>query len=157
MRKQVMSVVVSALLSTTLLSTPVLADAPQVEGPVASDAQPDATVQLSEGSVAAGIGYTWGHGRLTIDDKSHKFSISGVSIGDVGVADVTAKGNVYNLRKLSDFAGNYTAVTAGVTVAGGVSATYLKNEHGVIIKLVSTNVGLSFNLSVDGVHVKLVS
>jgi hypothetical protein len=43
------------------------------------------------------------------------------------------------------------------TVAGGGTAVYLKNEHGVVIKLVSTEVGLKFNLSADGVHIALKS
>jgi len=125
--------------------------------PVASDAQPDGTVVLSGGAVAAGIGYVWGHGALTYQGGPHDFSISGVSIVDAGAANISASGTVYNLKNLSDFAGNYTAVSAGLTIAGGGSASYLKNEHGVIIKLVSTTVGLRFNLSADGVHVKLKS
>ena len=48
-------------------------------------------------------------------------------------------------------------MAAGITVAGGGSATYLKNEHGVVIKLHSTDVGLRFNLSADGIKVKLES
>ena len=42
-------------------------------------------------------------------------------------------------------------------MAGGGTAVYLKNEHGVVIKLVSTEVGLKFNLSADGVHIALKS
>ena len=34
-------------------------------------------------------------------------------------------------------------------------AVYLKNEHGVVIKLIATDVGLRFDLSADGVHVSL--
>ena len=112
---------------------------------------------LKGGSVAAGIGYTWGHGELKYRDGLHQFSIKGVSIVDVGATNYTAAGSVYNLRDLSDFAGNYVAASAGITVAGGGTAVYLKNEHGVVIKLVSTEVGLKFNLSADGVHIALKS
>ena len=125
--------------------------------PVASDTQPDANVVLSGGSVAAGIGYVWGKGQLTYHGSSHEFSISGVSIADAGVASISATGNVYNLNKVSDFAGDYVAVAAGITIAGGGSASYLRNEHGVIIKLIATSVGLRFNLSANGVNVKLKS
>ena len=62
---------------------------------------------------------------------------------------------MYNLKGLQDFDGNYSAVTAGLTIAGGGSVAYLKNENGVVIKLVSTTEGLRFNLSADGVHIKL--
>jgi hypothetical protein len=124
--------------------------------PVASDARPDGSVSLSGGSVAAGIGFTWGHGELAYRG-SHPFSISGVSIVDVGATSYSASGNVYNLKDLGDFAGNYVAAGAGITIAGGGTAVYLKNEHGVIIKLISTDVGFKFKLSADGVHVSLKS
>ncbi len=125
--------------------------------PLADNATPDGAVTLKGGSVAAGIGYTWGHGELKYRDGLHQFSIKGVSIVDVGATNYTAAGSVYNLRDLSDFAGNYVAASAGITVAGGGTAVYLKNEHGVVIKLLSTEVGLKFNLSADGVHIALKS
>ena len=74
-----------------------------------------------------------------------------------GATNFTAAGHVYNLKKLSDFSGNYVAAGAGITIAGGGTATYLKNEHGVVIKLIATDVGLKFKLSADGVHVSLKS
>jgi hypothetical protein len=123
--------------------------------PVANEAQPDATVTLKGGSVAAGVGYTWGHGELRYGDSTRPFSIKGVSIVDVGATDFTAKGNVYHLKNISEFSGNYVAAGAGVTLAGGGTALYLKNEHGVVIKLISTEVGLKFKLSADGVHISL--
>ncbi len=117
--------------------------------------EPSATVDLTGGSIAAGVGYVWGHGNLIYQGKSHQFSLSGLSIVDVGVAHITASGVVYHLKDISDFNGNYVAVSAGLTVAGGGSAAVLKNEHGVVIKLLSTTQGLRFNLSGDGVGVKL--
>jgi hypothetical protein len=144
-----------SLAACTLLCGAAYAGEADSSAPVRDDASPDAAVTLSGGSVAAGIGYTWGHGDLKYHDSSHRFSIKGVSVVDVGASDFTAAGNVYNLGKLSDFTGNYVAVGAGFTVAGGGTAVYLKNEHGVVIKLVATNVGLQFKLSADGVHVAL--
>jgi hypothetical protein len=119
------------------------------------DATPDGAVTLKGGSVALGIGYTWGSGELTYREDSHQFSITGVSVVDFGATNFSAAGNVYNLTNLSNFSGNYVAAAAGITVAGGGTAIYLKNEQGVIIKLVTTDVGLKFNLSADGVQVTL--
>ena len=150
MRKLALPLVICALISGAAL-----AENTESTVPVAADAQPDATVNLKAGSIAAGIGYTWGHGDLSYGGDSHEFSISGVSIVDVGATNITATGVVYNLKTLSDFAGNYVAVSAGMTIAGGGSAIYLKNEHGVVMKLLATDVGLKFNLSADGVHVTL--
>ena len=146
-----------SLVACTVLCGAAYAGDSESSAPVADDAKPDATVTLKGGSVAAGIGYTWGHGDLNYRKGAHEFSIKGVSIVDVGVTNFTAAGQVYNLKKLSDFSGNYVAAGAGITIAGGGTATYLRNEHGVVIKLIATDVGLKFTLSADGVHVSLKS
>ena len=148
------SMIVS-LAACTLLCTAVYADDAGSSAAVADDAKPDGTVTLSGGSVAAGIGLTWGHGELKYQEGSHTFSIRGVSIVDVGATGYSASGVVYHLHQLSDFSGNYAAAGAGITVAGGGTAVYLKNDHGVVIKLIATDVGLKFKLSGDGVHVSL--
>jgi len=148
MRNTILSLAAGALLWSA-------AYADNSAAPVADDAKPDATLTLQGGSVAVGIGYTWGHGELSYGESSHKVSISGISVVDVGATDFSAAGTVYHLNKLSDFAGNYTAAGAGVTIAGGGTAVYLKNDHGVVIKLVATDIGLKFKLSAEGVHIEL--
>jgi len=147
--------VMVSLVACTLFSGAVYAGDSDSSAPVADDAKPDATVTLKGGSVAVGIGYTWGRGELAYQDSTRPFSISGISVVDVGATNYSATGDVYHLTQLSDFAGNYAALGAGITLAGGGTAVYLKNEHGVVIKLVATNVGLKFKLSADGVHVAL--
>jgi hypothetical protein len=125
--------------------------------PVADGAIPSAYVWLSGGSVAIGIGYTWGHGTLyySKDQKQYKFKLSGVSIADVGGAGITAEGEVYNLVTPSDLSGNYSAATAGLTIVEGGSVAYLKNDKGVVIKLHSQTGGLRFNLAAEGMHITL--
>ncbi len=116
---------------------------------------PDATLKLHGGSVALGIGYSWGGGTLTYKGKTYEVEVKGLSVGDVGATDIEASGNVYHLAKLSDFDGNYTAAGAGVTVAGGASATAMRNQNGVVINLVATTTGLKFTLAAAGVDLKL--
>ena len=152
MRKLILPLVSSVFLAGAAFATDT-ASSP----PVVAETQPDATLNLTGGSVAAGIGYTWGSGDVTYHGSAHRFKINGVSIVDVGATSITATGDVYNLTKLSDFAGNYVAVSAGIAIAGGASGTYLKNEHGVVIKLRSTDMGLKFSLAADGVSVTLKS
>jgi hypothetical protein len=89
----------------------------------AAQTVPSGTIELSGGSVAAGIGYTWGTGKLIYDGKVYSLKVDGLSIVQVGVSSYTASGTVYDLTKLSDINGIYTAVSAGVAVAGGASAT----------------------------------
>ena len=127
------------------------------DSPVSEKAIPSGYVWLSGGSVAAGIGYSWGHGTLyySKDQNQYKFKLSGISIVDVGAAGINAEGEVYNLTSPADLSGNYSAVTAGVTVIEGGSLAYLKNDKGVVIKLHSQTGGLRFNLSANGMHITL--
>ena len=145
-----------SLVATLLVSTVAVA-ADSSAPPVASDAIPAGYVWLSGGSVAVGIGYTWGHGTLynSKDQKQYHFKLSGVSIVDVGAAGINAEGEVYNLTAPGDINGNYSAVTAGLTVIEGGSVAYLKNEKGVVIKLHSQTGGLRFNLSANGMKIAL--
>ena len=121
----------------------------------ADEKTPDATLKLSAGSVAAGVGISWGSGTLTYKGKDYPISVTGLSVGDVGVTKVEASGKVYNLKKLEDFNGNYTAVTAGATVAGGGGATAMRNQNGVRAELVATTQGLKFNMGAAGVDMQI--
>jgi hypothetical protein len=103
-----------------------------------------------------GIGYTWGSGKLVFQGKQYQLKVSGVSIADVGVSDYTATGSVYNLKKVEDIEGTYAAVTAGATVAGGVSGAAMKNQNGVLIQLSATREGLQFTLAPAGIKISLV-
>src|SRR5437870_8474665 len=83
---------------------------------------PDATLRLSGGSFAAGIGFSWGSGTLTYKGKDYPVKVNGLSIGKVGITGSSAYGEVYNLKHLRDFSGHYHAGGAGsrgVTVASG--------------------------------------
>jgi hypothetical protein len=154
MYKSFVTLFAAALLSTAAMSQDAQSNG-AASAPIAEGTAPSGSVTLSGGAVAAGVGYVWGHGHLDYDGKPHRFNLKGISVVDVGAAGITATGEVYNLNNLQDFDGNYAAVSAGATIAGGGSVAYLKNEHGVVIKLHSTTVGLRFTLSADGVHIKL--
>jgi hypothetical protein len=122
---------------------------------VQAEDTPDATLKLSGGSVAVGVGYTWGGGTLTYKGKTYDVELSGLSVADVGASKIEASGSVYHLEKLADFDGNYTAATAGITIAGGGSATAMQNQNGVVINIVSTTQGLKFALAASGVSLKI--
>jgi hypothetical protein len=110
----------------------------------------DATVELSEGSVAAGIGFTWGKGTLTYQGKKYPVKVEGLSVGEVGITRATARGQVYDLKKLADFSGNYTAGGVGATVGGGGGATVMRNQNGVVIEMVSTTQGANLKIAASG-------
>jgi hypothetical protein len=121
----------------------------------AEEKTPDATLKLSGGSVAAGIGFSWGSGTLTYKGKEYPVDVKGLSAGDVGATKVEASGKVYNLKDLADFDGNYTAVGAGATVAGGGSVVAMKNQAGVTVDLVTTTQGVKVTLGGGGVDMKI--
>jgi hypothetical protein len=121
----------------------------------AQAAKPDATISISSGSVAAGIGWSWGKGTLTYKGKSYPLSVKGLSIGKVGITKSTASGEVYHLKTLNDFNGNYTAAGAGITLAGGRSAVDMTNQNGVRVRVVSTNRGVDITLGGGGVELRI--
>ena len=124
-------------------------------GPALAQDKPDATLVFTGGSVAAGIGYSWGSGTLTFQGKEYPFAVEGLSVGSVGASSVSASGDVYNLKSLEDFNGNYTAATAQATIGGGAGATAMQNQKSVVLKIVSTTQGLDFKFAADGVKFTL--
>ena len=117
--------------------------------------KPDATLRLTSGSVAAGIGWSWGSGTLTYKGKEYPISVKGLSLGKVGITKATASGEVYHLKTLKDFDGNYTAAGAGITLAGGRSAVTMSSQNGVRVRLISTTRGADVTLGVGGVDLKI--
>ena len=122
---------------------------------MAQDKEPDAYLELTEGSVALGIGYSWGSGTLQYQGKKYPVEVKGLSIVDVGITKATAFGKVYGLKKLDDFNGNYTAATAEGTLGGGAGATTMKNQNGVVIDLFTTTKGFNLKLAPSGISLKL--
>ncbi|MCW5891410.1 MAG: DUF1134 domain-containing protein [bacterium] len=121
----------------------------------AEDKTPDGTLKLEGGSIAAGIGLSWGKGTLTYKGKEYPVEVKGLSVGDVGITSIEASGKVYNLQSIGDFDGNYTAVAAGATVAGGGAISAMRNQAGVTVELVSTTQGIKFALGGAGVDMKI--
>ncbi len=115
----------------------------------------DALIELSTGSVSAGIGFSWGGGKLTQGGKEYPLKVDGLSVGSVGIQKASAVGKVYKLKKLEDINGTYTAIGAGATVIGGASGIAMQNGKGVIIDLISTTEGVHFAVGGAGVKIEL--
>jgi hypothetical protein len=113
------------------------------------------TVSIDLTSVAAGIGASWGSGVLRFQGRSYPFSVSGMSVGDVGMSKISAVGNVYNLRRPWDLAGNYAAAAAGIAVGGGVGGVTMQNQKGVIINLYSVQQGVQLTIGPQGFNIEM--
>src|SRR5262245_11781626 len=121
----------------------------------AAEKKPDATIHLSSKSVAAGVGFSWGKGTLKYQGKEYQLSVDGLTVGSVGVTAVTANGEVFDLKKLQDFDGNYTALAGGGTLGGGGGGLVMQNQNGVKVHLVSTTQGVSLTAGVSGVKLAI--
>jgi hypothetical protein len=119
---------------------------------------PDATLRLSGGSFALGIGFRWGSGTLTYKGKNYPVKVNGLSVGKVGITGSSAYGEVFNLKHLQDFNGHYNvggAGTRGVTLGSGKAGTVMTNQAGVIVRVSATQQGLDVNATGGGVDMQI--
>jgi hypothetical protein len=142
-RKWIAPLVVAALVA--VLSSPAFAE----------DKKPSGLLKLTEGSVAVGLGWSWGKGTLTYGGKDYKVKVSGLSVGEVGMTDVKAKGDVYDLKSVDDFNGVYAAAGANFTAGQGKGATALTNAKGVSIVLTSITKGASLKIAAEGLKLSI--
>jgi hypothetical protein len=117
--------------------------------------KPSAKVSIESKSIAAGIGVTWGEGKLSFKGKDYPFSVDGLTVVDFGIAKASAVGDVYNLTDVAKFAGTYVAAEAGFTLAGGVGGMVLRNQDGVVMHVRSTSKGARLQLGTSGLNIKL--
>jgi len=118
----------------------------------------DATLRLSGGSFALGIGFRWGSGTLTYKGKQYPVKVNGLSVGKVGITGSSAYGEVFNLKHLQDFNGHYNvggAGTRGVTLGAGKTGTIMSNQAGVIVRVSATQQGLDVNATGGGVDMQI--
>jgi hypothetical protein len=120
--------------------------------------KPDATLRMSGGSFALGIGFRWGSGTLSYKGKNYPVKVNGFSVGKVGVTGSSAYGEIFNLKRLQDFNGHYNvggAGTRGVTLGSGKAGTVMSNQAGVIVRLAATQQGLDVNVTGGGVDMQI--
>jgi len=137
-RRWMITVALAAFVA--VLAAPLLAD----------DKTPDATIRLEEGSVAAGVGWTWGHGTLSFGGKTYKVKVEGASVAEVGITKAVASGNVYNLKSIDDFNGVFAAAGAEGTAGKGAGVSSLRNGKGVVINLKSETQGANIKVAASG-------
>ena len=118
----------------------------------AEEAEPDATLQLTQTSVALLIGYTWGGGTLTHQGKTYPVEVDGLSFFALGFAQAKASAEVFHMKSVDDFNGTYVAGSVEGTAFAGAGATIMRNQNGVVIQLYTTTEGLNLKLAPEGVR-----
>jgi hypothetical protein len=121
----------------------------------AEKATPSGKVAIETTSIAAGVGVSWGDGKLTFKGKTYPFSIDGLSLVDWGISKAQANGDVYNLTDPAKLGGTYVAAEAGLTLAGGVGGMVLRNQDGVILHLRSVSQGARLQLGTSGLKITM--
>jgi len=116
---------------------------------------PSGTIAVKSKSIALGVGVSWGDGMLRFQGKSYPFSVSELSLLDLGASAVTGTGRVYNLNNLADFSGNYVATQATFAVSGGTGELTMTNAKGVVISISSNESGTQLTAGPSGVSLKL--
>jgi hypothetical protein len=119
-----------------------------------------ATGSIALHIVSAGFifGVTGGSGVLTFGGQQYPLSIGGISAGaTIGASGTDLIGAAYHLHSPGDIEGIYSAVGAGLSVAGGRSAAQLSNARGVVLRLRGRQVGFMFSLDLSGMQISLRS
>lgn len=113
------------------------------------------SVRISVTKAGFIVGVGGGSGTLHFKGHNYPLSIGGIGIGTIGAASADLVGRAYHLRRPTDIAGTYTAVSASAAVAGGGKVARLQNSNGVILELSGRQVGVELSLSLSGMTVSM--
>ena len=144
------------MLSTLRRALPALVIAISLFVPATATRAQDATIQFQVFKAGFIIGVGGGGGTLTYKGRNYPLSVGGVSLGaTIGVSKAELVGNVFNLSRVEDIAGTYSAVGGSAVLGGGVSAAELQNSKGVTLRVQGKSIGLEFSVDLAGIQLDL--
>jgi hypothetical protein len=99
---------------------------------------------------------TMGGGILHYQGQDYRFKLGGLGAGGAGAAKLQATGEVYGLKDVADFAGEYLDARIGLAATvKGRGQLWLKNTKGVHLHLKTHLEGLALTLGADAITVSL--
>jgi len=111
-------------------------------------------VVFTKGGFIVGVG--GGHGVMVCRGQSHRFAVSGMSVGfTIGASTTKLTGVALNVRNPADIQGSYAAIGASGALAAGAGGVQLQNQNGVVLQLAGGKVGVELSAAVAGVTVTL--
>jgi hypothetical protein len=114
------------------------------------------SVSLHIASAGFIFGVSGGSGSLTFRGRQYPLSIGGIRAGAlIGVSAADLVGTASNLHSPGDIAGIYSAIGAGLSIAGGRTSAQLSNANGVVLRLHGRQVGFSFSIDLAGMSISL--
>jgi hypothetical protein len=118
--------------------------------------QPSGDIRIDIVSGGFILGAAGGSGTLVYGGKRYRLSIGGLSVGaTIGLAKASFYGRAYNLRRVTDIQGTYTAADVGYAIIGGRKTARLKNGRGVVLELRGRQIGLEATADVSGMQISL--
>jgi len=117
-----------------------------------------ATGSIAIKIVSAGFifGASGGSGVLVFGGQQYPLRIGGISAGaTIGASGTDLVGTAYHMHSPTDIEGIYSAIGAGLSVAGGRSAAQLSNAKGVVLRLRGRQIGFMFSLDLSGMQISL--
>ena len=144
------------MLSTLRRALPALVIAISLFVPATATWAQDAEIEFEVFRAGFIVGVGGGSGILTYKGNGYPLSVGGISLGaTIGVSKAELVGNVFNLSRVEDIAGTYTAIGGSAVLGGGVSAAELQNSKGVTLKVQGKSIGLELSLDLSGLQIKL--
>ncbi len=117
-----------------------------------------ATGSVSMHIASAGFifGVTGGSGTLRFRGSQFPLRVGGIRAGAlIGISAADLVGTATNLHSPGDIAGIYSAIGAGLSIAGGRTSAQLSNANGVVLRLHGRQVGFSFSIDLAGMSISL--
>ncbi len=113
-------------------------------------------VSLHIASAGFIFGVTGGSGFLTFRGQRFPLRVGGIRAGAlIGVSATDLVGTASHLHSPGEIAGIYSAIGAGLAIAGGRSSAQLSNANGVVLRLHGRQVGFSFSIDLGGMNISL--
>jgi hypothetical protein len=107
-------------------------------------------VRLKFGGGGFIVGLNAGAGTLSFHGQTFPLKIGGLSVGTIGASGGTLVGTASNLHAPTDIIGTYTAIGAGIAIAGGVRVYRMQNQNGVVLELRGRQIGFEANAGLGG-------
>jgi hypothetical protein len=117
-----------------------------------------ATGQVALHIASAGFifGVSGGSGSLVFRGQRFPLTVGGIRAGAlIGISAADLVGTATRLHSPSDINGIYSAIGAGLSVAGGRTAAQLVNANGVVLRLRGRQVGFSFSIDLAGMSISI--
>jgi len=122
-----------------------------------------APAEAASGQVALHIasagfifGVSGGSGSLIFRGQRFPLTVGGIRAGAlIGISAADLVGTASNLHAPGDINGIYSAIGAGLSVAGGRTAAQLSNANGVVLRLRGRQVGFSFSIDLAGMSISI--